>query len=124
MTTKNQRNNKFNIKPKEQYIKSNNSFAVSDAGYIHKHPAFSYKYYDHNHSDFSFKSITDINDFYEMFERIKNMSGVTWYTIQTTPQMYHFHEINWSETSLKNKSIPHILQNYPLANLSYSKNVE
>jgi hypothetical protein len=94
---------------------SQNSFNTAEPGYNNRYPEFSFKYYAHTHRDYSFKCIVDIEDFHEMFDRLKAMSGLTWYAIKKAIQ-FHFHEIEWASSEEPNgftNCLPSTLRSYP-----------
>lgn len=95
---------------------SKNKFVPGEVGCNNRYPEFSYRFYSHNHKKYSCKCIDEVEEFHEMFERLKAMSGLKWYDIKKARHQYHFHEIEWHETSEPfgfSKDIPRTLQVYP-----------
>lgn len=74
-------------------------FLPKEAGFHNKYPEFSFKYYEHSHKKYSVQCITSTKDFHVMFEKLKSMSQLQWKAIKIASQMFHFHPIEWRETS-------------------------
>jgi hypothetical protein len=91
--------NKLKFTHNTPNLQRKNVFVPRQAGFNNRHPEFSFKHYAHNHKKYSCVCINDIKDFYEMFKRLKAISGLTWFEIKNNKQ-FHFHEIQWDKTCL------------------------
>jgi len=81
-----------------------------------KYPDFSFKYYEHEHRQYSAICIKEIKDFHKMFERLKSMSQKTWQEIRDSG-IYHFHDVEWHKTTEPNgfKCLSNIFKEIPPA---------
>jgi hypothetical protein len=76
-----------------------NKFVPKEVGFYNRYPEFSFKHYEHTHRKYSVQCITNLKDFHVMFEKLKSMSQLKWKEIKIASHMYHFHPIEWEETS-------------------------
>jgi hypothetical protein len=94
--------NKLKFSTKEHRRPLKNEFAPNPAAFYDKKPKFSFTHYQHDHKDYSVKYIKEYKDFHTMFERLKAMSQFQWKDIIKSPQVFHFHPIEWAQTSEAN----------------------
>jgi hypothetical protein len=106
---------KFLFFTKEPLKKIKHKFKPKEAGFYNRYPGFSFKHYEHNHRTYSVKCICDINDFYTMFEKLRSMSGFKWKDIKPASHTFHFHPIEWKETTEPQgfKHLPIELREFP-----------
>lgn len=65
------------------------------------HPFFSFEYISLNKSDYCFNStITSAKDLVKLLSGLQKISKNT-YAILDREKLYHFHDINWDETNVK-----------------------
>src|SRR3990170_69944 len=100
--------NKPRFSSQEPPITPEHKFKPIEAGYFNRYPEFSYRYYEHNHRKYSVTCMSNVQDFREMFEKIKSMSQLKWKDIKKSSQMFHFHPIEWRKTTE-----PHGFKNLP-----------
>lgn len=89
-----------------------NEFIPSSVGYFERYPEFSFKYYESDHKKYSFRCITVLDDFYEMFERLKTLSSLKWKEIKFSGN-YHFHDVEWSQSTELKGFNASILKDFP-----------
>lgn len=110
-----------NIDPKSQFAFPEsekitvNKFTLKDPGFYSRHPEFSFKYYDHAHKEYSVICIGSHKDFHTMFERLKSMSQFKWKQIRAWTDTYHFHPVEWKESSEPGgfNKLPSNLRDFP-----------
>ena len=95
---KNKHNNFATRKPEPTKM----NITHREPAFYESFPMFSFQHYDHGHGDFSVCCINAIDDFHSMFERLQTMSQLKWKKIRSTAHMFHFHPIDWSDTSRPN----------------------
>jgi hypothetical protein len=67
--------------------------------YYSQKPVFGFRYCDNRDREFAPKRISQIKDFYKLFERLTTISNLTWREIETS-DIYHAHDIeDWNATS-------------------------
>lgn len=69
---------------------------LEDIPYGTHRPAFSFRYYDHEHSRYSAKNISKLQDFHRLILHLRTLSKMTWKEIEQGN--YHAHEITWAKT--------------------------
>lgn len=89
-----------------------NVFVPSDVGYFERYPEFSFKHYASDHKKYSFRCIKTLDDFYEMFKRLKALSNLKWKDIKLAGN-YHFHEIEWVHSSEPHGFNTSVLKDFP-----------
>ena len=69
---------------------------TNEPGINKRKPIFSFEHYDNNHNKYSFKAIKSQKEFCLLFNKLKEMSSLTWGEIKNAAQ-FHCHEVNWKK---------------------------
>jgi len=62
-------------------------------------PIFSFRYYDHDDPEYSAERILQCKTFHKLIDGLQKMSEQIWGDIKRAPQVFHAHEIVWTDTS-------------------------
>lgn len=83
--------------------------------YRNSFPIFSFQYFEHKHKHTRLRGISEIKDFYWLFERLQALSNITWLQMEQDKE-YHAHPIeDWSRTRQKNnfKHLGNVVSDFP-----------
>lgn len=93
---------KTRLKFRKQTAEKEYNFETTKPAFYDYYPAYSFKYYEHNHRDYSAVHITQSSDFHEMFEKLNIMAQKKWKEMINSPKYFHFHRIKWESTAEPN----------------------